>query len=95
MMKKTKATIGAATLAALLVAGGVAISTSAQAETTTTPSNSTVEAVDANDTDNIPDEVDGGQEGASSETEADDASEGPENTQDDVNGVAVEEGPQN
>ncbi|CAN5344338.1 hypothetical protein BH11ACT4_BH11ACT4_15920 [soil metagenome] len=90
MQKKFKVAAGSAAALAILVAGGLAIALPAQA-TPVSKSVSVVEPVDATDTDNVQSEVADG--GASSET-ADSGTESSstENTSDDVNGVAVEDG---
>ena len=92
MQKKMKVAAGSAAALALLVAGGLAIALPAQA-TPISSSVTVVEPVDATDTDNVQNEVEDGTadgEGTDSTTEE----SGTENTGDDINGVAVEDGTQ-
>lgn len=90
MQKKIKFAAGSAAALAILVAGGLAIALPAQAEPVSN-SVSVVESVSVTDTDNVQDEVeDGTADGAESGTEA----SGTEDTSDDINGVAAEDGTQ-
>ncbi len=109
MQKKTKIVAGSAAAAAALIAGGFAIAIPAQAATNA-PSSSVVETEDPADTDNVQNEVEDGtadreaedgteaEDGAEAEdgTEAEDGADesGAEDTSDDINGVAVEDGAQ-
>lgn len=91
MQKTAKVAAGSAAALAILIAGGLAIALPAQAAPVS-KSVSVVEPVDAPDTDNVQDEV-GDQTGAegTADTETADGTE-TENTSDDINGVAVEDG---
>lgn len=102
MQKKAKVAAGSAAAVAILIAGGLAIALPAQAAVPA--SVSVVSPVGATDTDNVQDEVADGPDGEGTETgvetedgtndgeTADDA--GTEDTSDDINGVAVEDGTQ-
>lgn len=92
MQNKAKVAAGSAAALAILVAGGLAIALPAQAAPAGT-SVSVVEPVDATDTDNVQEEVEDGTDDSGTETEGAET-EGAEDTSDDINGVAVEEGPQ-
>jgi hypothetical protein len=101
MQKKTKIAGGAAVALALALVGGITLTAGAQ----TTPaspssSTSTVEpGVTSADTDNVQDEVEDGtndgetadESGTETETETETDTE---NANDDINGVAVEDGTQ-
>jgi hypothetical protein len=90
MQNKAKVAAGSAAALAILVAGGLAIALPAQAAPVG-KSVSVVESVDANDTDDVQEEVeDGTADGTETETEKAET----EDTSDDVGGVAVEDGPQ-
>jgi len=90
MQKNIKIAAGSAAALAILAVGGFAIALPAQAAMPS-GSVSVVEPVDPTDTDTVQDEVDdGADDGTESGTEA----EGTEDTSDDINGVAVEDGAQ-
>ena len=87
MQKTAKVAAGSAAALAILIAGGLAIALPAQAAPAG-KSVSIVEPVDATDTDNVQEEVEDGTADSGTETE------GAEDTSDDINGVAVEDGTQ-
>lgn len=87
MQKKAKVAAGTAAAFAILITGGLALALPAQAATTGT-STSVVEPTSATDNDNVQNEV---EDGTADGESADDATE---NTSDDINGVAVEDGTQ-
>lgn len=105
MQKKAKVAAGSAAALAILVAGGLTIALPAQAAPVG-KSVSIVEPVDANDTDNVQNEVEDGtadgetaddngaavEDGTNDGETADDT--GTEDTSDDIGGVAVEDGTQ-
>ena len=93
MQKTVKIAAGSAAALALLIAGGVAIASPAQAARTGT-STSVAELVDAHDTDNVQNEVEDGTNDGESADDATEVEDGTEDTSDDVNGVEVEDGQQ-
>lgn len=98
MQKKLKVAAGSAAALALIVAGGIAIALPAQASTISTTT-SVVEPVSATDTDNVQEQVGDqtGTDAAGTEAAGTETAEGTgtENTADDINGVAVEDGTKN
>ncbi len=98
MQKKLKVAAGSAAALALIVAGGIAIALPAQASTISTTT-SVVEPVSATDTDNVQEQVGDqtGTDAAGPEAAGTETAEGTgtENTADDINGVAVEDGTKN
>lgn len=91
MQKIAKVAAGSAAALAILVAGGLAIALPAQAAPIGA-SVSVVEPVNTADTDNVQDKV-GDQAGVDGAADTETA-DSTENTNDDINGVAVEDGHQ-
>jgi len=103
MQKKTKIAAGSAAALAILFAGGLAVALPAQAAPLTN-SVSVVAPIDATDTDDVQDEVEGGTYEGETADDAAEIEDGPNDAEsaddgaaegtDDVGGVAVEDGAQ-